>query len=98
MEELTDLLKLGSQFGISALIAIMVLKFLFKIIGEKFKSEQDLEQKNYEKSLEIINGVNNVAKIIDKINISQDKISDSQTKIVMLIESVDRKINGKKMG
>ena len=98
MEELIDLLKLGSQFGISALIAIMVLKFLFKIIGEKFKSEQDLEQKNYEKSLEIINGVNNVARIIDKINISQDKISNSQTKIVMLIESVDRKINGKKMG
>ena len=96
MEELTDLLKLGSQFGISALIAIMVLKFLFKIIGEKFKSEQDLEQKNYEKSLEIINGVNNVARIIDKINISQDKISNSQTKIVMLIESVDKKINNKK--
>ena len=96
MEELIDLLKLGSQFGISALIAIMVLKFLFKIIGEKFKSEQDLEQKNYEKSLEIINGINNVARIIDKINISQDKISNSQTKIVMLIESVDKKINNKK--
>jgi len=95
-ESLLELLKLGGQFGISALVAIMTLKFLFKIVENKFIEERNMEQKNYEKNIEISHSVNNIAKTLDRVSNSQEKISESQSKIVTLIESVDRKINNAK--
>ena len=95
-ENLLDLLRYGSQFGIAALVAIMVLKFLFKIVEKKFGDEKNLERKNYEKNLEISHSVDNIAKTLDKVSTSQEKICDSQVKIATLIENVDRKINGRK--
>jgi len=95
-ESLLELLKLGGQFGISALVAIMTLKFLFKIVENKFIEERNMEQKNYEKNVEISHSVNNIAKTLDRVSNSQEKISESQSRIVTLIESVDRKINNAK--
>jgi len=95
-ESLLELLKLGGQFGIGALVAIMTLKFLFKIVENKFIEERNMEQKNYEKNVEISHSVNNIAKTLDRVSNSQEKISESQSRIVTLIESVDRKINNAK--
>lgn len=87
--DVTELLKLATQSGIGMLVAIMVLKFLFKIVEKKFDIDSQIIQKNYTKNIEIANSVEGVAKTIDKV-------SDSQLQIVKLIDSVDRRINGYK--
>ena len=87
--DITELVKLATQSGIGILVAIMVLKFLFKIVEKKFDVDSQIIQKNYTKNIEIANSVAGIAKTIDKV-------SDSQLKIVNLIDSVDRRINGYK--
>ena len=94
--DIETLLQFGAQFGIAALIAIMVLKFLFKIVEKKFEDGESVEQKNLEKNIEISNHVENISKAVDRVSTSQDKICESQFKITNLIKDVDRKINGKK--
>ena len=84
-----ELVKLATGASTGIVIAIMVLKFLFKIVEKKFDVDSQIIQKNYTKNIEIANSVAGVAKTIDKV-------SDSQLKIVHLIDSVDRRINGYK--
>jgi len=91
-----DIIKLLQTVAVPSAIAIMVLKFLFKIIEKKFANEETMEQKNLEKNIEISNSVENVSKTIDRVSASQEKIVESQFQIVNLIKDVDRKINGKK--
>ena len=85
----TELVKLAINSSIGIVIAIMVLKFLFKIVEKKFDVDSQIIQKNYTKNVEIANSVAGIAKTIDKV-------SDSQLQIVKLIDSVDRRINGYK--
>jgi len=85
----TELVKLAINSSIGIVIAIMVLKFLFKIVEKKFDVDSQIIQKNYTKNVEIANSVTGIAKTIDKV-------SDSQLQIVKLIDSVDRRINGYK--
>ena len=87
--EVTELVKLSMNTCIGVVIAIMVLKFLFKIVEKKFDVDSQVIQKNYIKNIEISNSVSGIAKTIDKV-------SESQLKIVNLIDSVDRRINGYK--
>jgi len=91
-----DIIKLLQTVAVPSAIAIMVLKFLFKIIEKKFANEETMEQKNLEKNIEISNSVENVSKTIDRVSASQEKIVESQFQIVNLIKDVDRKINGRK--
>ncbi|MBA7522468.1 hypothetical protein ES705_14587 [subsurface metagenome] len=83
------------QLALAAMVVYMVLKFLFKVVMKKF-DEQNLQQQCLTKNIEIDVNVDNVAKICDKISLSQEKIVQSQVELVNLIGSVDRKINGQK--
>jgi len=65
----------------------MVLRFMFRVVEKKFDVDSIVIQKNYTKNVEISDSVENIAKTIDKV-------SESQLKIVTLIDSVDRRING----
>ena len=87
--EVAELVKLATTSGIGLVVAVMVLRFLFKIVEKKFDVDSLIIQKNYTKNVEIANSVAGVAKTIDKV-------SDSQLQIVKLIDSVDRRINGYK--
>jgi len=90
------------QLALAAMVVYMVLKFLFKIVLKKF-DEQNLQQQCLVKNVEIKTEVGVVAKTCDKISASQEKIAESQKKIVFsqgklvrLINSVDKRINGRK--
>jgi len=87
--EIEELVKLATTSGIGLVVAIMVLKFMFRIVEKKFDVDSQIIQKNYNKNIEIANNVSGIAKTINKV-------SDSQLKIVSLIDSVDRRINGYK--
>lgn len=89
-----DYLQFG-QLALAAMVTFMVLKFLFKMVTKKF-DEQNLQQQCLQKNIEIDANVDNVAKTCDKISMSQEKIVESQGKLVALIDSVDRRINGRK--
>jgi len=87
--EIEELVKLATTSGIGLVVAIMVLKFMFRIVEKKFDVDSVIIQKNYNKNMEIANNVVDIAATINKV-------SDSQLKIVSLIDSVDRRINGYK--
>ena len=89
-----DYLDFG-QLALAGIVVVMVLKFLFKIVEKKL-DDQNLQQQCLIKNVEIDANVDSVAKTCDKISGSQEKIVQSQTELVKLIESVDRKINGQK--
>ena len=89
-----DYLQFG-QLALAAMVVYMVLKFLFYIVKKKF-DEQNLQQQCLTKNIEIDINVDHVAKTCDKISLSQEKIVESQGKLVNLIASVDRRINGKR--
>lgn len=93
--EVTTLLKWGEviwKYGSYIFIfwaATKLLKFLIGFLKEKL--------------IHLDKDVDNVAKTCDKISLSQEKIVNgqseivkSQSKIVKLIDSVDRRINGRK--
>ena len=90
-----NIIELLQTVAIPTVIAIMVLKFLFKIVEKKFEDGESVEQKNLEKNIEISNHVENISKAVDRVSISQEKICTSQFQIANLIKDVDRKINGK---
>ena len=92
--EIEEMLKLVVQNGIGVVVAIMVLKFMFRIVEKKFDIDSDLIHKNYDKNVEIANCVAGVSKSMDNISANQIKLIESQMKIVGLIDSVDRRING----
>jgi len=87
--EISELVKLATTSGIGLVVAIMVLKFMFRIVEKKFDVDSQIIQKNYTKNVEIDKNVLGIAKTIDKV-------SDSQLLIVKLIDSVNRRINGYK--
>ena len=87
--EISELVKLATTSGIGLVVAIMVLKFMFRIVEKKFDVDSQIIQKNYTKNVEIDKNVLGIAKTIDKV-------SDSQLLIVKLIDSVDRRINNYK--
>jgi len=87
--EISELVKLATTSGIGLVVAIMVLKFMFRIVEKKFDVDSQIIQKNYTKNMEIDKNVLGIAKTIDKV-------SDSQLLIVKLIDSVNRRINGYK--
>ena len=94
--EIEEILKLVVQNGIGVVVAIMVLKFMFRIVEKKFDVDSNLIQKNYDKNVEIANCVTGVSKSIDNISANQVKLNESQIRIVNLIDSVDKRINGYK--
>ena len=96
--EIAELVKLATGTSVGIVIAIMVLKFMFRIVEKKFDVDSELIQKNYMKNIEIANSVDNVSKTVEKVSDSQIKITESQNKIVHLIDSVDKRINSYKMG
>jgi len=87
--EISELVKLATTSGIGLVVAIMVLKFMFRIVEKKFDVDSQIIQKNYTKNVEIDKNVLGIAKTIDKV-------SDSQLQIVKLIDSVDKRINNYK--
>jgi len=87
--EIAELVKLATTSGIGLVVAIMVLKFMFRIVEKKFDVDSQLIQKNYNINKEIADDVVDIATTINKV-------SDSQLKIVTLIDSVDKRINGYK--
>ena len=87
--DIEELVKLATTSGIGLVVAVMVLKFMFKIVEKKFDVDSQIIQQNYMKNVEIANCVTGIATTINKV-------SDSQLKIVGLIDSVDRRINGYK--
>jgi len=89
-----DYLQFG-QLALAAMVTYMVLKFLFRMVEKKF-DEQNLQQQCLQKNIEIDVNVDHVATTCDKISVSQEKIVESQGKLVNLIASVDRRINGKR--
>ena len=86
--EIAELVKLAAQSSVGLVVAIMVLKFMFRIVEKKFDVDSQIILKNYTKNIEIANSVSGVAK-------TMDKVSDSQLQIVKLIDSIDMRINGR---
>ncbi len=86
--EVTTLLKWGEviwKYGAYIFIfwcAIKLLNFLLNFLKGKL--------------IDLDTDVDKVAKTCDKISLSQMKIVESQSSIVKLIDSVDRRINGRK--
>ena len=94
--DIAELVKLATTSGIGLVVAIMVLKFMFRIVEKKFDVDSELIRKNYTKNNQIDEHVNHICDAVEKISDSQVKITASQAKIVTLIDSVDRRINGYK--
>ena len=87
--EVSELVKLAAGTSTGLVIAIMVLKFMFRIVEKKFDVDSQTIQKNYNKNMEIAKDVSGIASTIKEVSISQYKI-------VRLIDSVDKRINGYK--
>lgn len=87
--DISELVKLATTSGIGLVVAIMVLKFMFRIVEKRFDVDSQVIQQNYLKNVEIANSVSGVADTIKNI-------ADSQYKLVRLIDSVDKRINGYK--
>lgn len=94
--DIESILKLGGQLGVTAVVLIMVLKFLFKIVEKKFQDGENAELKNLKNNIEINNSLEGIAKNVDKVSHSQEKISNSQTRLVTLMELTYKRINGDK--
>jgi len=102
-----DFFKLIANNLVSVVIAYMLLKFFIEIMRKKLLGDGEIERQNLEKNKEIITSLTNLnakfnggrAKVessFEKTTIVLDKISKSQYKLVTLMESLDRRINGKK--
>jgi hypothetical protein len=94
--DIESILKLSGQLGITAVVLIMVIKFLFKIVEKKFENGENTELKNLKNNIEINNSLKGISKNIDKVSHSQEKITNSQTKLATLIELTYNKMNGSK--
>lgn len=94
--DIESILKLSGQLGITAVVLIMVIKFLFKIVEKKFENGENTELKNLKNNIEINNSLKGISKNIDKVSHSQEKITNSQTKLATLIELTYNKMNGGK--
>ena len=102
-----DFFKLIINNAVSIVIAYMLLKFFIEIMRKKLLGDSELEKQNLQKNTEILNSLTNLSNKTDsnhrnmenclgKTTTLLDKISNNQTKLCTLIESVDRRINGRK--
>ena len=102
-----DFFKLIINNAVSIVIAYMLLKFFIEIMRKKLLGDSELEKQNLQKNIDILNALNNLDNKTDtnhrnmesclvKTTNVLDKISTNQTKLCTLIESVDRRINGRK--
>lgn len=102
-----DFFKLIINNAVSVVIAYMLLKFFIEIMRKKLLGDSEVEKQNLEKNKEIISSLANlntkfnggrekVDNCFEKTTDVLDKISKSQVKLCTLIESVDRRINGRK--
>lgn len=102
-----DFFKLIINNAVAIVIAYMLLRFFIDIMRKKLMGDSDTEKQNLEKNKEIITSLSNLnakfnggkAKVdncFEKTTTVLDKISRSQDKLCTLIESLDRRINGKK--
>jgi len=60
--EVTELVKLAAGTSTGLVIAIMVLRFMFRVVEKKFDVDSIVIQKNYTKNVEISDSVENIAK------------------------------------
>ena len=105
MEE-SQWFKLVADNLVSVVIAYMLLKFFIEIMRKKLLGDSELETQNLKKNTEILNSLTNLSTKYDanteRIDHCFEKtagvlgnISESQIKLCTLIESVDRRINGR---
>jgi len=103
----TQWFKLIADNLVSVVIAYMLLKFFIEVMRKKLLGDSELEKQNLQKNTEILNSMANLSKKTDSNHRSMesclektsgvlDSISKHQVKLCTLIESVDRRINGKK--
>lgn len=99
--------KLIADNLVSIVVAYMLLKFFIEVMRKKLLGDSELEKQNLKKNTEILNSLTNLSNKTDsnhrnmenclgKTSDVLNKISNNQTKLCTLIESVDRRINGKK--
>lgn len=102
----TQWFKLVTDNLVSVVIAYMLLRFFIEVMRKKLLGDSELEKQNLEKNTQILNSLTNLSVKTDtnhrnmenclgKTTGVLDKISNSQTKLCTLIESVDRRINGR---
>jgi len=98
--------KLFADNLVSCVIAYLLLKFFIEVMRKKLLGDSELEKQNLEKNTQILSSLTNLSTKTDsnhrnmenclgKTTDVLDKISNNQTKLCTLIESVDRRINGR---
>jgi len=103
----TQWFKLIADNLVSVVIAYMLLKFFIEVMRKKLLGDSELEKQNLEKNTLILSSLTNLSNKTEtfqrnmescfgKTTVILDKISNNQTKLCTLIESVDRRINGYK--
>ena len=102
----TEIFKLFSDNLVSVVIAYLLLKFFIEVMRKKLLGDSELEKQNLEKNAQILSSLTNLSTKTDSNHRNMesclgktidvlDKISNNQTKLCTLIESVDRRINGR---
>ena len=102
-----DFFKLIINNAVSIVIAYMLLKFFIEIMRKKLLGDNEIEKQNLQKNIEIFNSMTNLNNKFDnnQKNVNNcfgkttnvlDKISRSMDKQCTLLESLDRRINGRK--
>jgi len=106
MIEGIDFFKMFADNLVSCVIAYLLLKFFIEVMRKKLLGDSELEKQNLEKNTQILISLTNLSTKTDsnhrnmesclgKTTDVLDKISNNQTKLCTLIESVDRRINGR---
>ena len=102
----TQWFKLVADNAVSCVVAYMLLRFFIEVMKKKLLGDSELEKANLQKNTEILNALTNLSNktgtnhrsmenCLGKTTDVLDKISNNQTKLCTLIESVDRRINGR---
>ena len=101
-----DFFKLIVNNAVAIVVAYMLLKFFIEIMRKKLLGDGEIEKQNLQKNTEILNSLkglnekfNSSKREIDNCSEKStsvlEKISRSQDKLYTLMESLDRRINGK---
>lgn len=99
--------KLIADNLVSCVIAYMLLKFFIEVMRKKLLGDSEIEKQNLQKNVEIFNSLSNLNNKFDdnKKDVEDcfgrttnllDKMSRNMDKQCTLLESLDRRINGKK--
>jgi len=84
----------------------MLLKFFIEIMRKKLLGDSEIDKQNLQKNVEIFNSLKGLNEKFDRSKVEMnncsekttnvlEKISDSQIKLCTLMESLDKRINGK---